>query len=75
MLKIEIRAEGLDARRQARGRAGHLDLLDLVAAGAQAVGDGVDGLGAVELGLVFAVGQAEVVGERDAHVASVRFDD
>ena len=31
----QIGAEGFDARRQPRGRAGHLDLLDLVPAGAQ----------------------------------------
>ena len=63
----QIGSVRFDARRQPRGGAGDLDLLDLVTAGAQAVGDGVDGLDAVELGLVFAVGQPQVVREGNAH--------
>src|SRR5262249_8305911 len=63
----EVGAEALEARRQVRRGAGHLDRLDLVAAGAQAVGDGLNGLGAGELGLFFAVCEPEVVREGDAH--------
>src|SRR6185437_13761376 len=50
-----------------RGRAGHLDLLDLVTARPQRRRDGVDGLDAVELRLVLTVGQPQVVRESDAH--------
>ena len=41
---------------------------DLVSARAQPGRDRVDGLGAVELGFVFAVGEAQVVCEGDPHV-------
>jgi hypothetical protein len=44
-----------------------LDLLDLVAASAQGIRDGVDGLYAVKLGLVLAIGETKVVGKCDLH--------
>ena len=65
----EIRSVRFDARGQPRRRSGDLDLLDLMAAGAQAGRDGVDGLDGVELGLVFAVGQPQVVREGNSHVS------
>ena len=68
----QIRAERLDALGQVRRGPGDLDLLDLVPARAQPGGDRVDGLGAVELGFVFAVGKAQVVGESDPHVIAAR---
>ena len=53
---------------QPRRGPGDLDLFDLVSARAQAGRDRVHGLGAVELGLVFAIGKAQVVREGDPHV-------
>ena len=66
----QVGGERLDARRQVRSRAGDLDLLHLVPAGAQPVGDGVDGLRGVELRLLLAVGESEVVGECDLHLVA-----
>jgi hypothetical protein len=63
----QVRPEGLDARGQVRGRSSDLDLLDFVAASAQAIRNGVDGFYAVEFCLVLAVSKTEVVGKCDLH--------
>ncbi len=63
----EVGPEGLEARHGPRGRSGDLDPLHPVAEPLEGAGQRVDGLAGVELGLVLGVGEAEVVGEGDAH--------
>src|SRR5437762_2163633 len=59
---------GLEARDGARGGAAHLEFLEPVAEPLDRGGERVDRRFGVELGLFLRVGDAEVVGQRDAHV-------
>ena len=63
----DVGRERLEPRDEERGRPGHVDGLDAVAGAGQGPLDAGDGLGGVELGFLFGVGDAEVVREGDAH--------
>jgi hypothetical protein len=63
----QVGREGLQARHRARGRPGHLHPLDPVAEALEGAGQRVHRDLGVELGLLLGVGEAQVVGQGDAH--------
>src|SRR5262249_11954814 len=63
----DVRREGLEPRDEPRRRACHVHTLDAVASLFERLGDRVNRLGRVELGLFFGIGEPQVVREGDAH--------
>jgi hypothetical protein len=63
----QVRGVGLEPRDEPRRRPRHLDFLDVVPGGREALRQRVDRFGQIELGFVDGVHEAQVVGESNPH--------
>ncbi len=63
----DVRSERLQSGYEQRGRAGDVKWLDPVPGPRESALDGMNGLRGIELGFLFRVGHAKIVGESDSH--------